>query len=113
MIELHEKHGPLHLSWSHRETVRGVIVNNETDAWPRAFALEFQGADLATKTRMDWVRRTNGWPSGQFRLRRFFRSGLVGFIGVTAKALPVGCYSIHVRMTGSTPSRRHQLRISK
>ncbi len=113
LIELHEKHGPLHLSWSHRETVRGVIVNNETDAWPRAFALEFQGADLATKTRMDWVRRNNGWPSGQFRLRRFFRSGLVGFRGVTEKALPVGSYSIRVRMTGYKPSRRHQFRISK
>ena len=113
LIELHENRRPLHLSWSHRESIRGVIVNNETDAWPRAFALEFQGADLATKTRMDWVRRNNGWPSGQFRLRRFFRSGLVGFRGVTEKALPVGRYSIRVRMTGYTPSQQHRFRISK
>ncbi len=113
LIELYEDRKPLHLSWSHRETVRGVIVNNETDAWPRAFALEFQGADLATKTRMDWVRRNNGWPSAQFRLRRFFRSGLVGFRGVTEKALPVGRYSIRVRMTGYEPSRQHRFRISK
>ncbi len=113
LIELYEDRKPLHLSWSHRESVRGVIVNNETDAWPRAFAVEFQGADLATKTRMDWVRRNNGWPSGQFRLRRFFRSGLVGFRGVTEKALPVGSYSIRVRMTGYKRSRQHRFRISK
>lgn len=78
---------------------QGVILRNETDAWPRQLVLEFQGESELTRRQMDRIRHVKGWPPGQFKLEAFVDlEGRLVFTGTEADSLPGGDYSLRLHI---------------
>ncbi len=73
----------------------GLIIDGETDAFPRRFYLEFDSPSSVTRFRMRAVQRLNGWHPWEFKLQRAMTDdGCVSFRGVNPFALPPGHYWI-------------------
>ena len=77
-----------------------VVFDQELDASPVEIAYALQHADLATKFRMDTVRRNRGWEPDKFFLKLTVDSGRLKFSGVDKNALPAGRYTFAVRASG-------------
>ena len=112
LLQLQEEGRPLSLTPASQEGIRGVIVNQEFDSWPRPLAIESQAANERTRIRLKNLRSRNGWPPNTFKLNRFFRSGQIGFRGVDDKSLPIGSYSVRVHLRGYPASETVNFRIS-
>ncbi|MGH9752490.1 MAG: hypothetical protein ACREA2_06865, partial [Blastocatellia bacterium] len=70
----------------------GVVLNSETDAWPRGLTLEFDADSPITRLRMDQVRQIKGWGSKEYKLNLSLQDDTLVVAGVDPAALPVGRY---------------------
>ncbi len=85
----------------------GVLLENEVDAWPRSFMMEFDGDTPVTKYRMDRVRQLNGWGIWDYRLQLFRATdGTIGVTGVTPTGLPPGSYWFRLKISDLEISRK-------
>lgn len=84
----------------HSKSLGGVVLDGESSAFPRGIAFSIEGADAATKFRMDNVRRQNGWASWEFKVH-FSRAGRrLQVEGVDANSLPAGRYNFGLEIGG-------------
>jgi hypothetical protein len=86
----------------------GLELQNELDAWPRSFLLEFDADNEVTRTRMNWVRERWGWNPGFFDLRVTEEDGGLVVRGVDERSLPGGRYWFSVGINGLSVKRRTQ-----
>ncbi len=71
----------------------GLVLQGETDAFPRKFFLEFDSRSSVTEFRMRNVQRINGWLPWEFRLKvSVSGDGCLQFRGANARGLPSGHY---------------------
>jgi hypothetical protein len=78
----------------------GLELQNEIDAWPRSFVLEFDADSEVTRTRMNWVRDRWGWNPGFFDLHVTLDAGSLLVRGADARSLPGGRYWFSVEING-------------
>lgn len=76
----------------------GVVLNSETDAWPRGLTLEFDADSPITRLRMDQVRQIKGWGSKEYKLNLSIHEEALVVTGVDPKALPAGRYWFRLRI---------------
>ena len=76
----------------------GLRFENEIDAWPRSFLLEFDGNNEITRTRMNWVRDRWGWNPGFFNLNIALDDGALLVKGSDERSLPGGTYWLVVQI---------------
>jgi hypothetical protein len=71
----------------------GLVLQGETDAFPRKFFLEFDSRSSVTDYRMRNVQRINGWRPWEFRLKiSVTNDGGLQFRGYNKRSLPPGHY---------------------
>ncbi|MBO0861271.1 MAG: hypothetical protein J2P21_22840 [Chloracidobacterium sp.] len=76
----------------------GVVLNSETDEWPRRLTLEFDADSPITRLRMDQVRQNKGWGSKEYKLKLSLQDGALVVTGVDPTTLPVGRYWFRLRI---------------
>ncbi len=90
----------------------GIVLNNERDAFPRTFTLEFDARSQVTAYRMNRVRQLNNWEPWVFQLRSTLSDGALSFTGANPFALPAGNYWARIKVTDlKIPSKRSPLDI--
>ncbi|MGH9767233.1 MAG: hypothetical protein ACREAB_07340 [Blastocatellia bacterium] len=89
VIRFNQNGSPLRLDSLSSE---GVVLNSETDAWPRGLTLEFDADSPITRLRMDQVRQRKDWGSKEYQLNLSLQDGALAVTGVDPKALPAGRY---------------------
>ena len=93
----------------------GIILDGETSAFPRGFALNLRPLDAATKLAFKRVQRNHDWLSRNvFQLDAARQGDRLRLDGVDAKALPPGRYEIKMRLSGMQfVQSTHDIRIRK
>jgi hypothetical protein len=76
----------------------GLELENEIDAWPRSFVLEFDADNEVTRTRMNWVRDRLGWNPGIFNLNVTLDGGDLVVTGVDSRSFPGGRYWFSIQI---------------
>jgi hypothetical protein len=76
----------------------GLALENERDAWPRSFLLEFDADNEVTRTRMNWVRDRWGWNPGVFDLVLTLDDGDLLVRGADNRSLPGGRYWFNIEI---------------
>lgn len=85
----------------------GILLNNETDAWPRGFTLRFGGDNPITRYRMNRVCTVEGWDLGKFKLNLIVRDGVLVVEGVKLDTFPAGTYWFDLQIADlKTPKNR-------
>src|SRR5262245_509439 len=95
VIRFKQNGGPLRLDGVSSD---GVVLNSETDAWPRGLTLEFDADSPITRLRMDQVRQRKDWESKEYKLNLSLQDGALAVTGVDPKALPAGRYWFRLRI---------------
>ncbi|HZF39386.1 MAG TPA: hypothetical protein VE715_11205 [Blastocatellia bacterium] len=95
LIRLIQNGSPLRLDSISSE---GVVLNSETDAWPRGLTLEFDADSPITRLRMDQVRQIKGWGSKEYKLKLSPQDGALVVTGVDPTTLPAGRYWFRLRI---------------
>src|SRR5262249_57853425 len=70
----------------------GVVLNSETDVWPRGLTLEFDADSPITRLRMDQAKQSKGWGGKEYKLDLSMRGETLLVTGVDPNALPPGRY---------------------
>lgn len=92
----------------------GIVLNNERDAFPRSFTLEFDARSPITEYRMNRVRQLNGWEPSVFHLNATLVDGGLVFTGADPLSLPSGNYWIRVQITDlKVPAKRFLVDINE
>jgi hypothetical protein len=90
----------------------GVVLEGETDAWPRRLEVSLRGATRATTEALRFVRQRLGWPSGHFELTmerfgaRLALSGVRQDPPARRPTLPPGRYRLGLRIDDLVPRER-------
>ena len=91
----------------------GIILANESSAFPRGFCVEFSPAPGATAARVARVAQRLGWPTGgPMKLKVSISEGDIQIEGIAEDALPAGTYKIGLRVNGIRLKRASGRRIS-
>jgi len=97
-----------------RFSADGIVLNNERDAFPRGFTVEFDARSDVTRYRMNRVRQLKGWQAWQFDLKVGLKDGLLSFAGDDRDSLPGGAYWLRVSIGDlKTPGGRLKLDIDE
>jgi len=76
----------------------GVVLDSETDAWPRGLTMEFDADSPITRLRMDQVRQIKGWGSKEYKLNLSLHDEALVVTGVDPTTLPPGRYWFRLRI---------------
>lgn len=79
----------------------GIILDDETSAWPLGVALQLTPISAGTRVRWENIQRQQGWIGARtFGLSMSVRNGRLRFEGVKPKLLPEGTYQVSIFLGG-------------
>ncbi len=84
-----------------KRQVSGGIEFEEREPLERSIGLGLQPRGEATRTRMDNIRRLQGWLPGQFQLNMAVEDGSLVLRGANPHALPEGLYKLQLQIEES------------
>jgi hypothetical protein len=94
-LRLMQQGAPIGISFLSDE---GILLNGESDAWPRGFTLRFSAADDVTRNRMNRVGIIEGWEADRFKLLLSTNGGELLITGVKHDTFPAGRYRFDLRI---------------
>lgn len=95
-----------------RITGDGIVVDAETDAWPRQLVVELWPRSPVTEIRLRDVQRQAGWRETTFQMIARTVNGRVRFESLPAVNLPGGDYNLRVHVASvTTPGRPMAVRL--
>jgi hypothetical protein len=80
-------------------SAEGIVLNGESDAFPRALRLEFDARSPVTALQMNRVRQLRGWQPLEFNLHAAALNGTIQFTGYDPHSLPSGNYWIRCEIS--------------
>jgi hypothetical protein len=81
-----------------RRQLPGGIEFDESDPLERTVGIQFTPRNEITRTRMDSVRRIQGWQPGEFKLNLSVANGSILLRGTNEHALPEGRYGVRLQI---------------
>jgi hypothetical protein len=79
----------------------GIVLDDETSAWPLGVALQLTPISSGTRVRWENIQRQQGWIGARtFGLSMSARNGRLRFEGIKPKLLPEGTYQVSIFLGG-------------
>ena len=83
------------------DPIEGIVLDNETSAWPLGVALQLEPISPGTRVHCENIQRAQGWIGARtFGLSMSIRGGRLRFEGIKPGLLPEGKYRVSIFLGG-------------